>query len=270
MDKVSFLPEDYQKQQRQRRTNLISIGLFIVVMAAIVTAFAFTDRQRAQVHAQLQEVNDQFADAARRLEQLDQLQLRKKQIIRKANVTAVLLERVPRSLILAELVNHMPAEVSLLELKLQTQAAKVHRSTLTALKKAKKEKKKKKDQQSETGDGPQLPQIKPTEALLQLVGVAETDVQVAQYMRALGGSSMFTELNLVFSQEVTLDKHPLRKFRIDMKLNQQVNPHTIAPLRVRRGGEPASGEHTEAGVSPDQLSSVDSAGQPAPTGPAGD
>lgn len=252
MDKISFLPEDYQRRRLQRRTNLISIGLFTVVMVAIVTAFAVSDQQRTDVSAQLEQVNSRFQDAARKLEQLDQLQARKQQIIRKANVTAVLVERMPRSLILAELINHMPAQVSLLELDLKTKVMKVRRSaSRTALKKAKDE------LDAKQGAGLELPKITPTETTLQLVGVAKTDVQVAQYMRALGQSSMFSELNLVFSKEETIDKQAMRKFRIDMTMNETANPYDIKPLRDRR--RRASGAPSGAAASPvsDQLSSVD-------------
>lgn len=268
MDKVSFLPEDYQKKRLHRRTNLISIGLFTVVMAAIVMAFAVTDRQRAQVREQYQEVNEQFAEAARRLEQFDELQGRKRQIIRKANVTAVLVERVPRSLILAELINLMPAEVSLLELKLETKKATVPRGSRTALDKAKD--KKKEADQANSDNGPELPKIPPTEATIYMIGVAETDVQVAQYMQALGRSPMFMELNLVFSQEDTVGKRDLRRFRVDMKLNQQVNAHDIKPLRKRRGLEPSSAQVAPVADSPDQLSSVDTAPPPAASGSSRD
>ena len=260
MDKVSFLPDDYQKKRLQRRTNLISVGLFTVAMVAIVTAFAVTDRQRAQVRGELDDVNGQFEEAARRIELLDELRQRKRQIIRKANVTAVLVERVPRSLILAELINHMPAELSLLDLKLETAASKARRPARTALKQAKKKAKKKKDEDDDqaTSSGPALPKIQPTETTFTLIGVAETDVQVAQYMRALGASPMFTDLNLVFSQEVPMDELTMRKFRVDMKLNPNVNPFEIAPLQDRRQ-RPSTSVKRPAGGWLGRLSAVGSA-----------
>ena len=53
--------------------------------------------------------------AAQRIEQFNQLQGQKEKMLRKAKVTSVLIERIPRSVILAELINHMPGTLSLLE-----------------------------------------------------------------------------------------------------------------------------------------------------------
>ena len=120
MAKSSFLPDDYVEKRKQHRTNVVNLTLFVVVMAAILGAFFVTDRQRTEVRSLQRDVNAQFEEAAKRLEQLDQLQVQKKQMVRKARVTGVLLERVPRSLILSELVNSMPSTVSLEELDLTT------------------------------------------------------------------------------------------------------------------------------------------------------
>ena len=256
MDKVSFLPEDYQKRRLQRRTNTTSIALFTVVMGAIVMAFAATDRQRSEVRAELAEVDEQFQEAAKRLEQLDELQNRKKLIVRKANVTAGLVEQVPRSLILAELVNHMPAEISLLDLSLKTTVVKARRVRRSVLDKAK-DKKKKRGKKSTGQSGQEPPKIQSADVSMHLIGIAETDVNVAGYMQALGNSPMFKELNLVYSQELIVDKASMRKFRIDMELNQQVNPHQIKPLLVPRWNTPATADAGQVDDPPRRLTSVE-------------
>ena len=256
MDKVSFLPEDYQKRRLQRRTNTTSIALFTVVMGAIVMAFAATDRQRSEVRAELAEVDQQFQEAAKRLEQLDELQDRKKLIVRKANVTAALVEQVPRSLILAELVNHMPAEISLLDLNLKTTVVKKRRVRRSVLDKAK-DKKKARKKKAAGESGQELPKIQPADVSLHLIGIADTDVHVAAYMHSLGNSPMFQELNLAYSQEMIVDKARMRKFRIDMKLNQQVNPHQIKPLLVPRWNTPATADASQPDDSSQRMTSVD-------------
>jgi Tfp pilus assembly protein PilN len=230
MTDVSFLPEDYKEKRIQRRTNIISLGLFVVVMIAIIGAYFVTNKQRDDVREQLIQVNEDFAEAARRLEQLEQLRWRKRQIIRKANLSSVLLERVPRSLVLSELINRMPEDVALTELRLATETVRAPRLVRSALEQAKAGR----DDQP-TSDLPPLPQIKPTVVTLLLTGLATTDVDVAQYMARLGRSEMFADLNLIFSQEVVIDGAQLRKFSVEMSLNQQVNVEHIQPLRVRRG-----------------------------------
>jgi Tfp pilus assembly protein PilN len=247
MTDISFLPEDYKEKRIQRRTNLISLGLFIVVMGAIVGAYFVTNNQRDGVREQLDLVNEDFAEAARRLEQLEQLRWRKRQIIRKANLSSVLLERVPRSLVLSEMVNRMPENVALTELRLSTETIRTPRLTRSALEQAKSDRENK-----PVSDLPPLPQIKPTQVKLLLTGLATTDVDVAQYMARLGRSAMFADLNLIFSQEVLVDGVQLRKFSVAMSLNQEVNIDRIQPLRVRRG---ESADTLLDAINPQRLSS---------------
>ena len=89
MAEMSFLPEDYLERRNQRRTNVISLSLFVVVMSGVIAAFLVTDKKRIEVRAQKQQIDTDFAEAAKRLQQLDQLQERKQQMMRKAKVTAV-------------------------------------------------------------------------------------------------------------------------------------------------------------------------------------
>lgn len=232
MQDVSFLPDDYQQRRIMRRTNVISLTLFAVVMITIVTAYATTNRQRDEVRQQLTLVNQEFEDAARRLDQLDKLRMQKKRIIRKANVTSVLLERIARSLVLAELVNRMPDNVSLLDLKCETKVLRVPTVAKTAMQKVKEEIKTKTDD-----DLPELPPVKPTEITIMLIGMAKTDVEVAQYMARLSRSTMFSDVNLTFSQEAKVQDVAMRKFSVRMILNQQVNVRQFQPLRVRRSDD---------------------------------
>ena len=236
MANMSFLPEDYLERRIARRTNLISLSLFVVVMGGIVAAFFVTDRERAAVRNLQYQVDAQFEEAANRLEQLDKLQVRKREMLRKAKVTAVLKERVPRSLILAELINNMPSSLSLLDLSMETRTIKVKRKPATALDEAKAKKKKKK-KKKKGGDGPVAPpqpEVQPTESSLTLVGVAPTDVQVAQFMTALSRSKMFEQVNLAFSKETNMEDQTMRTFRIDMRLKSDIDVRDLSPKHVPR------------------------------------
>ena len=57
----------------RRRTNLICAGLFAVVMAAIGSAFTMTERAMHDVQAQHDSVDREFAEAARRIAQVQQM-----------------------------------------------------------------------------------------------------------------------------------------------------------------------------------------------------
>ena len=224
---TSFLPEDYVEKKTQRRTNVISLALFLVVMVSIIGAFLVTDRQGVERRRLQQQVNTEFEEAARRLEQLEDLQRRKDQMLRKARVTAMLIERVPRSLLFAELINQMPSTLSLLEFEINTKVKRVKRKAMTALDKAKQAQKGNKQKEED--------EIPPSVVSLRLVGVAPTDVQVAQFMTSLSRSYMFTDVNLAYSEEANLvDDHLMRKFSIDLKLNQLVDVQKLEPTMVQR------------------------------------
>lgn len=214
MHDTSFLPEEYTDRRLQRRTNAINLALFIVVLGAVVAAFLVTDQQRSEIKRLDAQVTQQFEEAAKRLEQLDELQRRKDAMIRKAQVSAALIERVPRSVILAEMINNMPATLSLVELNLTTKILQTAPRPKTAMEKVRQAK------QAEADDTPDLPV---TEVPISLVGLAPTDVEVAQFMTALGQSAMFDDVNLVFSEESDVDDRVMRRFRVEMTLNQEVD-----------------------------------------------
>ncbi len=228
MGDMNFLPEDYLEKRAQRRTNALCFVLFLIVMGAIVAAFFWTDRQRTDVRELRQQVDAQFEEAAKRLEQLDQLQQRKKVMTQKARVTAGLLERVPRSLILSEITNRMPASIGLLDLKLETKEVKdTGAKAKTALDKAKQK------MEGKGGDG-QMEEVRQTEVMLRLTGVAPTDVEVSQFMSALGQSPLFDPPQIEFSQEEKISGQPLRKFKVAMELNQDVDLKRFEPTMVKR------------------------------------
>ncbi len=137
---MSFLPEDYLEKRTQRRTNVICLALFVVVMSGVIGAFFVTDAQSSELRKREIGVNQRFEEAAKRIEQFEQLQKNKQAMLRKAKITSVLIERVPRSIVLAELINNMPTTLSLLEMELETRVIKPRRASgvaRTALDKAK-------------------------------------------------------------------------------------------------------------------------------------
>ena len=118
---TSFLPEDYLDQKAERRTNLISLSLFGVVMVSVFAAFLVTNRQWSQVKTARGAVNEQYAQAAAQIETLNELEEQKNQMLSKARLAAALVERVPRSILLSELINRMPNRLGLVELELKEQ-----------------------------------------------------------------------------------------------------------------------------------------------------
>lgn len=229
VDNQSFLPEDYLEKRAQRRTNFFSLTLFIIVMAGVVGAYFVTDQQRRDVQKMQAQVNIQFEEAARRLDQFEQLQARREQMIHKAQVTGTLIERVPRSVLLAELINCMPPNLSLLDMKVDTKVVRTSAPPTTAIQRAQKNKKAK--------DEPKF-QAPETEVSIMLTGVAPTDVQVSQFMTMLGHNPMFANQHLGFSEETTVKGQKMRKFRVDIELAPGVDVQHHQPRLVKRDSIP--------------------------------
>lgn len=235
----SFLPEDYVEQCAERRMIAIGIVLFLIIMIAVVAAFFVTNRQWAELRSRQQEINTSYASAAERIEELTALESQKSQIDQKAAITAALIEPVPRSILLAELINYMPDEVSLESFELKSERIKDRKPVLPAAGKG--------QVRSLSGSGKDGQ--KPTKAeqaaarqvtapkfkvSISLVGLAPTDLQVSEYITNLNQTPMLSDIQLKYSQEMKMDDRLLREFRIEALLARGADVKTFEPLRESR------------------------------------
>src|SRR5262245_13086490 len=124
MNTSSFLPEDYLAKKAEYRTNLISLVLFAVVMFAVVLAFFVTNRKAQQYKEMQAQVNAEYQQAGLKIQELTQLEQQKSEMLTKAELAGSLVERVPRSILLAELINRMPERLALLDFDLKSEKVK--------------------------------------------------------------------------------------------------------------------------------------------------
>lgn len=265
IENTGFLPEDYLEKKMARRTNGLCLLLFAVVMAGVIGAFYVTDRKRQDVRELQQQVGRQFEEAARRVEQLEELHQRKQEMIRKAQVTSVLVERVPRTLVLAELINHMPAGLSLTDFGLETKTVRAQPRPRTAIERSSQNRR----QQRQAVAAEPVVEIPSTEVHLDLTGLAPTDLEVSEFISRISRHAMFREVTLVFSEQVEVEDRPMRKFRITLVLDQNTDLESLEPTLVRRGGsletgksEIASSSEVSATTQMSVTAAVPTAGQP--------
>ncbi|MEM0913090.1 MAG: PilN domain-containing protein [Planctomycetota bacterium] len=226
---MSFLPEDYLERRAARRTNMIALTLFVVVMVVVVGAWFVTDRQRREVLAEREEVARQFEEEAKKLEQLDELREQKIEMERKAEIAAVLIERLQRSVVLAELINNMPATVSWLSFELETKTLRRAQAPSTALARAQ-------QRNAAKAAAAQQAVARPpeTRSSIELVGIAPTDVQVAEFISALSAHPAFANVSLQYSEQSTVQDAELRKFQVEMILRSDIADQDLQPARVPR------------------------------------
>jgi len=225
MGTVDFLPEDYVAAKSRTRANLLCFGLFLVVMVGIGWAFVINQQRDAEVEALNEQVNDTILRENRKLQQMRKLSQEKRSMLEKARVTGMLLQRVPRSLVLAELTNAMPKDCSWLSWKLSSVKAKEPRgrrpvSRLQARLMARR-----------AAQQPPKMTVK-----LTIEGLSPTDLEVSKFMTAIKTCPLFDNVNLVSTEEHRQDKEILRKFRVQLELARNAQDHVeeIAARQAER------------------------------------
>src|SRR4051812_8497193 len=181
-NELSFLPDDYLERKAQRRTNAICAMLFLIVMVAIGTAFSITEKSTKEVERQHDAVDREYAEAAKRIQQVQRMQDKQRTMAHQAELTASLLEKVPRSRLLADITNALPSGVSLMDFtmdakKRPTSAAVAAAAAAAAPKTAFETKRAAMDAKGTTVTPGSEPRV--YDVTMKLTGLASTDVQVS-------------------------------------------------------------------------------------------
>ena len=255
MSNASFLPEDYLDQRAERRTNLISLTLFAIVMISVFTAFLVTNRQWSQIKSAQRAINDEYSQAAEHIDRLNELELQKKEMMSKAQLAAALVERVPRSILLAGLVNRMPAGLGLLEFDLKSDRVRASRDMS-------KEQKTGRLGRRRRGRTPVVAEDAAANVprylvKIRLVGVAPTDEEVSRYLAQLNSYPLLKKVQLQYTEEKEVNSARVRQFEVRMELDADADVReqssTINPLGGRaqasegRGREFAGVQSRERG-----------------------
>lgn len=212
-NQLSFLPDDYLETKRQRRTNVICTALFLVIMGAIGTAFSVIEKSRRLAEKDNQDVGKQYDKEATRIEQERQMQEKQLKMNGQAELTASLLEKVPRSVLLAELTNAKPAGVSFLDLildsKIKQASSQTAGKTQFEMKRA----------ENNAPAGKPAPQAKLYDVTVKVTGICDNDIQVSQFIAKLNHSRLVRDVNLLISDEFMVAGVKMRKFQLEMMID---------------------------------------------------
>jgi len=223
-NELSFLPEDYLEQKYKRRANIVCGLLIALVLGGVGVGFRVKNAHHGKVQADFVDVDAKYIDAARKIEQVKKMHEQQREVVHHAELAASLVERVPRSNILAELTNALPTGVSLLDLAMRstthvsaaaptpTSSFDQHRLAI--------------EQQNANALGlaSQPPQY---DIHLTITGVAQNDVQVAQLISRLNHNNLFKDVNLVISDTYAEQRsntkgdktETLRRWQIELMVN---------------------------------------------------
>lgn len=215
---INFVPDDYVQNNESRRTNMMYFILFAVVMAALVGSFVTIKIRQRAYRAQERLVNTKLTQIQEAIKQFEELQAKRRMMMKTALTTAELLEPVPRSILLASLTNNLPPGVSLLVLNLAQneprQTSRIVGSTS----------KYQATQAKMTSAQSQDSQEKMLETNIEIEGIAPSDLQVAAYIERLSApGGLLGNVALVESKEHKIEDGTFRRFKLTAILKGNIH-----------------------------------------------
>jgi len=202
--------------------------LFVVVIACIVSASMVSRYNAAQTRAIMENLNRSYSQAAQTISQMQTLKNQKQTILDKRNQIEALQDPVPKSIVLAVLTNARPDGVSLLHMKLDSRfdAPKASSKNPTV-----------KTTKDQTAPPAPPPNVEP-KVTLEIIGLANTDLQVAHYLANLTNSGLTKSVDLSYTQDYEpggrsdkdIPNHlsGLREFRLKCLLNRKIDTKSMA------------------------------------------
>jgi len=231
-NELSFLPEDYLEQKYNRRAMILCAVLALLVGGALFFWFQQRSKAHARVDAEFNEVNNNYVEAARKIEQVKRMHEQQREVVHHAELAASLVERVPRSNMLAEITNALPMGVSLIDLSMTSSAHQgpaapaAPAASAFAMHKASVESGAA-GRNDALGLGTKPAQF---DIHVKITGIARDDIQVAQLISRLSHDGLFQDVNLVVSdtfeqqpQQQGADKNAkgpsLRRWQLEMMVD---------------------------------------------------
>jgi hypothetical protein len=178
-------------------------------------------------------------------------------MLEKAEITTALLEKVPRSRLLSEIVNRMPTDITLLEIGLVSKRIKEAPGAPPAPTKdggpairsiapakspsAAGPKKGAVPVKDTTPVAPEKPQAPKFDHTLKLTGVSQLNNSIADYMTALKACTFLDSVELKYIEPTTIEKQELRKFVIEAQIKKDVDARDMAePNEIKSAGAPGA------------------------------
>jgi len=226
----SFLPEDYIARKTETRVNVLILALFALVLGGVVAAFVVTNRHWKDIRARQQNVNEQWTVEGQKMDELKKLEDQRAQMMEKAQITAALVERVPRWAVLGEVALRRPADMrfdvlTIKSTRTEPVAAPVVKGAPPApvLKNLT-------DKITGATPTPEKPKVKAAtfSYLLTIDGSTAKNTDVADFLASVKASPIFTNVELGFIRETKEKDRELRKFEILAQVTSETDTTLLA------------------------------------------
>lgn len=230
-----FLPDDYLHSKAEMRSGVLTLVMFGVVMFGVASAFFVTNRQWIDVRSEQQAINAEYTREAQKIEQLKALEQQKGEMLAKAELTTALIERIPRSLLTAELVTRMPEQITLLNMELKSKrimsAAPTTRAKPTSGSLM----------SGKGGAGADPAPVRVTapkyEYNLTVTGVSQDNNEIADYLASLKQSPLLEGVDLTYIKPTKINDFELRRFELVARLRADADARSVEPVAELRKGE---------------------------------
>ncbi|MCY2925071.1 MAG: hypothetical protein NT031_06460, partial [Planctomycetota bacterium] len=84
MSTINLLPDDYLENRARRRIVAMCMFLFAIEVVGVVGAWFVTERKQARAVEVSRQIDESYAQAAQQIARLQQLEVQKKTMLRKA------------------------------------------------------------------------------------------------------------------------------------------------------------------------------------------
>ena len=227
----SFLPDDYVAAKGESKANFLAVLLFSLVMFGVVSAFLMTNRRWEAVKGEQRRVEALYADEAQKIDDLKELERSREEMIRRLEITNILVEKVPRSVLLAELSRLAPAGLTFMEIELDSKRINAPVAAPA---------KPRSGTRSLAGNATVEPAPEPKlhaptyEYKLSVIGVADSNTQIADFLTSLKALDLLNGVELEYIRSTIEQDVPMRKFKIVAVIPPEADASTLAVIDDQR------------------------------------
>jgi Tfp pilus assembly protein PilN len=226
----SFLPTEYVKNKSQVRANFVALLLFTLVMAGVIGAFVVNHQRWRDVRVESETITALFTEEASKIEQLKGLEAQRADLLDRAEVVTALIDRVPRSVLMAEIVRDMPAGITLTLVGLEGERVRPPTAAPDPKDKSKGKTRSLTTKADDTKKPEAAPKVLPPRFrhTVTVEGLAEKNEEIANYVLSLRSSELFTEVELPLVTSSIVDQVGYRRFKITMRLPEKADARQVA------------------------------------------
>jgi Tfp pilus assembly protein PilN len=217
---INFLPNDYMERRGRRRANIICliIGGAAVMGLGLASALALVSMVSSAGMRTV--VEQQYVEAGQQIKQLKDLEERRAGLVHKVDLSTDLLERVPRSHLLARLTNYLPQKASLTAVVLRLEDFEMPAPASAAGSSPGAAAGGQDKAPAKSGKSGKPDTVKVKMWTFHVDGLAPTDMEVAEFISRLSSDPLFRHVDLQFSETFPYrEDTTMRKFQMSFRLS---------------------------------------------------